>query len=190
MFILCDTSSILMLLRIAPDMFKDERFQCKTIREIHDEIVQTNKFKTKYPWIKELRTGIRSIILNEEQKVKEKEFFEAIKLINDQGTKNLHTGRFFDLSRIDMRVLSHALTLDYKITSCDGDLVQFGYQEFGEDFKGNVFPLEIIIIWLESSVIQWSEEKQIIIREWIQNEPSQPEDTKRKFKKITGNLWE
>ena len=39
MFILSDTSSILMLMRIAPDMFVDERFECKTIRDIHDEII-------------------------------------------------------------------------------------------------------------------------------------------------------
>jgi hypothetical protein len=50
MVILCDTSSILMLLRIAPDMFTDERYECKAIRDVHDEIVQTTKFKTKYPW--------------------------------------------------------------------------------------------------------------------------------------------
>lgn len=58
MFILCDTSSILLLLRIAPDMFRDERFQCKTILDVHDEIFRTSKFKTKYPWIKELRARI------------------------------------------------------------------------------------------------------------------------------------
>lgn len=186
MFILCDTSSILLLLRIAPDMFRDERFQCKTILDVHDEIFRTSKFKTKYPWIKELRARIKPIVLNEKQKVKEKEYFDAIKTIIDMGTINSKTIHLFDLSYTDMRVLSHALTLEYKITSCDRNLVQFACQEFEEDFTGNVFPLEIINYWLESGVIQWNEEKQLIIREWIENEPVQPEEAKRTFKKITG----
>lgn len=54
MFILCDTSSILMLLRIEPDMFKDERFKCKTIREIHEEIVK-NRSLTKRNFLKRLK---------------------------------------------------------------------------------------------------------------------------------------
>ena len=98
MFILCDTSSILLLLRIAPDMFRDERFQCKTILDVHDEIFRTSKFKTKYPWIKELRARIKPIVLNEKQKVKEKEYFDAIKTIIDMGTINSKTNHLFDLS--------------------------------------------------------------------------------------------
>lgn len=48
MFILCDTSSILMLLCIAPEMFIDERFECITIREVHDEIVR-NQVQDEIP---------------------------------------------------------------------------------------------------------------------------------------------
>ena len=68
MFILCDTSSILILLQIAPDMFTDNRYECKTIRVVHDEIVRTTKFKTKYPWTREMKPKIKTVVLNKEQK--------------------------------------------------------------------------------------------------------------------------
>lgn len=38
MNILCDTCTILMLIRIAPDMFIDGRYNCVTINEVRDEI--------------------------------------------------------------------------------------------------------------------------------------------------------
>ena len=186
MFILCDTSSILLLLRIAPDMFRDERFQCKTILDVHDEIFRTSKFKTKYPWIKELRARIKPIVLNEKQKVKEKEYFDAIKTIIDMGTINSKTNHLFDLSYTDMRVLSHALTLEYKITSCDRNLVQFACQEFEEDFTGNVFPLEIINYWLESGVIQWNEEKQLIIRSGLKTSQCNLKRQRERLKRLLG----
>ena len=53
MVVLCDTSAILMLLRIAPDMFTDPRYGCVTIRQIYDEITRTPKFKSKYLWLHE-----------------------------------------------------------------------------------------------------------------------------------------
>ena len=119
-----------MLLRIAPDMFTDERYECRTIREVHDEIVRTTKFKTKYPWTREMRAKIKTLVLNNEQKKAETVFFEAVRTLNYQGIVNQKTGRFIDLSREDMRVISNALALEYKITSGDRDLVQFARQEF------------------------------------------------------------
>lgn len=47
MHILCDTCSVLMLIRIAPDMFKDERYECVTVNEVWQELFRTRKFKTK-----------------------------------------------------------------------------------------------------------------------------------------------
>jgi hypothetical protein len=58
--ILYDTSAILMLLRIVPDMFIDERFECVTLRCIHDELVQTTKFRTKYPWIRDFKKSLKT----------------------------------------------------------------------------------------------------------------------------------
>ena len=61
MYILCDTCSILMLLRIAPDMFADKRYECVTIRQVWEEITQTQKFKSKYPWRKDYARHIQSL---------------------------------------------------------------------------------------------------------------------------------
>jgi hypothetical protein len=187
MFILCDTSSILMLLQIAPDMFTDDQYECRTIREVHDEIVRTTRFKTKYPWTREMRVKIKTVVLNQEQKKTEQLFFDTIRTMNYEGTENQITGRLFDLSREDMRVISHALVLEYKITSGDRDLVQFARQEFKEDFRGNVSPLEIINHWLESGVLEWDEEKQNYLSEWTDNrEHPQPQKAKKRFYELTG----
>jgi len=43
MDILCDTCSILMLIRIAPNMFIDKGFECVTIPDARKELFQTNK---------------------------------------------------------------------------------------------------------------------------------------------------
>ena len=50
MYILCDTCSVLMLIRIAPDMFCDDRYECVTIQEMIQEMFRTQKFKMRYPW--------------------------------------------------------------------------------------------------------------------------------------------
>jgi len=59
MEILCDTCSILMLLRIAPQMFLDDTYQCCTIAEVRNEIFQTQKFKNKYPWREKFKDKIK-----------------------------------------------------------------------------------------------------------------------------------
>lgn len=187
MFILCDTSSILMLLRIAPDMFTDDRYECKTIRDVHDEIVRTTKFKSKYPWTRELKAKVKPLSLTDAQKNGETVIFETIRVLNSQDTINCKTERLFDLSREDMKVISHALALGYQITSGDQGLVQFAQQEFGEEFKGNVSPLEIINHWLELGVITWDSQKQSYLSAWASDkEHPQPAKAKKYFKELTG----
>ncbi len=60
MNILCDTCSVLMLIRIAPDMFMLDKFNCVTVHEVRKEILQTQKFKSKYPWRTDFKDKIRS----------------------------------------------------------------------------------------------------------------------------------
>jgi len=57
--ILCDTSSILMLIRIAPEMFLNESYDCYTIKEVWEEMFQTTKFKNKYPWRVNFKKNIK-----------------------------------------------------------------------------------------------------------------------------------
>lgn len=148
MFILCDTSSILMLLRIAPEMFTDDRYECGTIREVHDEIIRTTKSEA----------NIR--------------------------------GRLFDLSRVDMKILSHAFALKYSISSGDQGLMQFANQEFGEEFRGSITPLEIINYWLESGVITWDTQKQGYLAAWAgDREHPQSAKARKRFTQLSGSTY-
>jgi hypothetical protein len=190
MVILCDTSSILMLLRIAPEMFTDHRYECKTIREVHDEIVQTTKFKTKYPWTREIRDRIRPTVLTESQKRTEKLYHETIRSLNYAGIMNENTGKNFDLSRVDMKVISHCIALGCSITSGDNDLKEFISQEFEEYDNGSFSPLEIIIQWMEKRLIKWDQEKQKVIDDWKElREHPQPAKAKKRFFELTGNKY-
>jgi hypothetical protein len=190
MFILCDTSSILLLLRIAPDMFVIADFECCTIREIHDELIRTTKFKTKYPWIHDKRPKLKPLMLTDEQKKSEKTYFEAINSLYRNGTLNTKTDKFFDLSHEDMKVISTALTLEYQISSGDKGLMQFAQQEFAGEFKGSVSALEVINTWIEKELITWDQEKQDILAEWkTQREVVQPQRAISDFKRLTKWLY-
>jgi hypothetical protein len=186
MFILCDTSSILLLLRISPDMFVNVNFECCTIREIHDELIRTTKFKTRYPWIRDKRPKLKPLMLSEKKKKLEKTYFEAIKHLYLNGTLNKNNGKFFDLSHEDMKVISTALTLEYQISSGDKGLMQFAEQEFAGEFKGSVSALEVINTWIEKELITWDQEKQNILAEWkTQREIAQPPKAISDFKRLT-----
>jgi len=82
-----------MLLRIALDMFISEAYECKTIREIHDEIVRTTKLKTKYPWTRGMRAKIRPVVLAQEQKEREGQYLEAVRTLSCISAENLKTAR-------------------------------------------------------------------------------------------------
>jgi hypothetical protein len=186
MFILCDTSSILLLLRIAPDMFVDARYECCTIREIHDEIIRTTKFKSKYPWTRSMRPKLKPLTFSEEQKKSEEIFYSAISFLIRNGIVNKKTKRFFDLSREDMKVISNALALGYRISSGDNGLIEFAKQEFADEFAGSVSALEVINIWIEKNIITWNQEKQNFLSDWkTQREVAQPPKAVSDFKRLT-----
>jgi len=186
MVILCDTSSILMLLRICPEMFSDLRFECKTIREVHDEIVRTTKFKSKYPWTREMRDRIRPLVLTDAQKKTESDHFSTVRELINFGTTNKVTKMLFDLSFVDIKVVTHCVTLGCCVTSGDKNLVQFLHQEYAAAFSGSISPLGIINDWLEKELIAWNDEKQKMLSDWAElNEPVQPSAEKSRFKRLT-----
>ena len=85
MFILCDTSAILMLLRIAPDMFKESAFECVTIRQIREEIFRGSKFKDRYKWLEEKRKEIRALPAFVSDTPQANLAYETITGLNDLG---------------------------------------------------------------------------------------------------------
>lgn len=190
MNILCDTSSILMVLCIVPEMFEDERFGCVTIREVYDELTQTTKFKTKYHWAGLMRNKLKSLSLGKTGTPEVKEYHEVIKTLSEDGTTDEKTGRLFDLSKVDMRVMACALALGNSVTSGDKGMIRFLEQEFPSEFKGNISPLGLINKWLEDKLITWDDEKQKLMAEWNDNEEhAQPKNEIAKFKRLTGRRY-
>lgn len=186
MNILCDTSGILLLLRICPDMFIDPRFECVTIQEVHDEIYQKQKFKDRYPWRIEFKSKIKCL---KQTEIHDKQFEALYKMINfalGSGIVDDATGHDFDLSKVDKNIVACALAHGYKIASGDAGLCRYAAQEFGEIFKGSVSALDVLNGWLEKDLLQWDNEKQAFLNDWlIQKERAQPDGAIRRFQELT-----
>ena len=187
MDILCDTSSIMMLIRIAPDMFLDKRYRCFTINLMRHEIFRTLKFKRKYPWRNDFKAKIQGLPSNFTNNADVSRYFEAIRLLIRNITINAKTGRPFDLSYVDRMFLACALANGYKISTGDDNLALFALQEFKNEFHGNISPLGIINRWMREGLIKWNEELHSYVTDWkINNEHPQPKKQIREFKKLTG----
>ena len=183
MFILCDTSSILMLFRLAPDMFTSPAFECITLQEMHNELKRTPRFKDKYPWIKECLTQIKAQGL---ASYRNSPFPENLKLIDVYvSTKpNEKTGRFFNLSYPDKIVITYAVTNGCRITTGDRALADFAMQEFEIE---NISALGLLNHWIEKGVITIDKSKLLLLEQWdTLDEPVQPAAEKLRFKKLTG----
>lgn len=186
MIILCDTSSILMLLRIVPQMFEDHKYNCVTIKEVYEEITRTTKFKTRYPWAGTLRNRVKALPAGQTNTPDVNFYNEAISSLNESGVVDKKTARLFDLSRVDMKIMSCALALRYFVSSGDGGMIRFIEQQFPDEFKGNISPLGLINKWLEDKLISWDDEKQKLMAEWNDNEEhAQPKNEIAKFRRLT-----
>jgi hypothetical protein len=187
MNILCDTCSVLMLIRIAPDMFVDERFDCVTVQEVCEEIFRTQRFKTKYPWRTDYKDKIRPA---NHLKNKGNDFelsFEAINQLLDAGGMSYKTGKAFGLSFVDKKIAAYVTAYGLEISSTDNSLMDFIEQEFD---KKNRSPLAILNDWIEKGLVQWNEKTRRIIEDWDKNgEPIQPIKDKKDFLKLTGTKY-
>lgn len=113
MNILCDTCSVLMLIRIASDMFTDEGFDCVTVQEVCEEIFRTQRFKTKYPWRSDYK-----------HKIRPSNFLK--------GTGDNFELHFDLVTRlIDAGGISAKTAYGLEISSTDNSLIDFLEQEFG-----------------------------------------------------------
>jgi hypothetical protein len=187
MDILCDTSSIMMLIRIAPDMFLDKRYRCFTINLMRHEIFRNPKFKNKYPWRNDFRAKIQCLPNSATDNADVNRYFEAINLLIRNITISAKTGRPFDLSYVDQMFLACALANGYKISTGDENLTLFALQEFGDEFHGNISPLGIINRWVRKGLIEWNDQLHNYVADWkTNNEHPQPQKQRREFKKLTG----
>jgi hypothetical protein len=183
MIILCDTCSILMVVRIAPDMFIDERFGCSTIPKVHDEIFRTQKFKTKYPWRDEYKSKIKTVgsglIESDEFKMN----LSIIHNLVEAGIENSETGLLVDLSLTDKHIIACAAVNQYDISSGDRNLVNFADQQFEIT---NIAPLTLVNQWLEEELIVWDDHLQMIMEDWERcGEMEQPIKEIGRFQALT-----
>jgi len=186
MHILCDTSSILMLIRIAPEMFIEKEYECCTIGLVRKEIFGTQRFKTKYPWRIQFKNKVKSLPHDISDNNEVQRYFDAISSLIEHGRVNERTGVEFDLSYIDKRLLACALCNGYKISSGDADMKQFAKQEFAGDFRGWISALGIVNRWLDKGLIKWDRSLHVHLAEWeAYNEHPQPQRQKNRFKKLT-----
>lgn len=184
MNILCDTCSVLMLIRIAPEMFCDERYECVTIQEVIHEIFRTQKFKVRYPWRERYKSKIKAMGVSQINQGDFMLFLETIKSIVSAGKRNEETNLYFNLSHVDQVIAACSIAHNFKLTTVDDDLANFVKQEFSGE---TISPLGIINDWIERRLIRWNDDLQLIIEDWEKcNESPQPKKEIKRFERITG----
>lgn len=186
MHVLCDTSSVLMLLRIAPEMFTDPRYECVMTQTVYAEFVQTRKFKYKYPWRSTCKKHLKSIGHDELASGGYQRKLDLIRRLDDSAIRPA-TGRRYDLSRADMEIAAATVALGFKITTGDENLAAFLVDQFDTEC---VSPLGLVNLWLERGFIAWNNEKQAVIDDWIaQREHAQPRQEIGRFERLTGREY-
>jgi len=184
MYILCDTCSVLMLIRITPDMFRDDRYGCVTIQEVFQELFRTQKFKTRYPWRTKYKGKIKALEKSKVEAGDFKLYLEAIRNIIETCKINERTKRVFSLSSVDQQIAACSIAHGFKLTTVDDDLNDFVTQEFAGK---TISPLEIVNDWIKKGLIKWNDDLQSIVEDWDKcNEHPQPKKEIKRFEKLTG----
>jgi len=186
--ILCDTCSILMLIRIAPNMFTDKRYECCTLTQVRQELLGTHKFKSKYPWRSDYKDKIKCLPNSNFSNNKPYEtILDTINLLTTNDIASDQTGRRFDLSRVDRELLASSLSSKFVISTGDSELKEFAEQEFYEIYKGSISPLGLINKWIRLGIIKWNKTRHQYVSDWnLLHEDPQPKKQKALFKKLTG----
>lgn len=188
MNILCDTCSILMVIKIAPEMFTNEEYQCVTIREVRDEIFQTQKFKDKYPWRIDFRNKVTITPLNPEKLSELTRYENTIRILTENLVINENTGKIIDLSPTDRTLISFALAHGFDIASEDSGIIAFCNQQFTQKCISSI---GLVNKWIKQGHIVWDSQYQSLIQEWkSNNEASQPVEDIEEFEKLTGYTYE
>jgi len=190
MVILCDTCSILMLIRISPDMFTDSIYETITIPSVLSECKQTQKFKNKYPWRDEYISKIipqkSTDIFTDNYKL----HYNLIEKLMNEGTLNDENNALFNLSRTDKEIAAYAIAMEYNLSTGDKPMMDFISQQFSEYNIKNFSSLDLINRWLRKEIIEWNIARQKIIEEWsLTEERSQPVEAIKLFETLTDQKY-
>lgn len=180
MHVLCDTCSVIMLLRIAPEMFVDSRFECVTVNVVYQELRKQPRFKSKYPWLPGCLPKVRGLPQTQVETIDYRRTLAAARLVSETAV-NSRTSRRFSLSRADLEVASAVITHGYDISTAEHDLEDFLAQEFDVI---NSHPLVLVNEWIERGLIVWGDAQQRVIEDWVvQNERRPPWPEIQRFEK-------
>jgi hypothetical protein len=172
-----------MLLRIAPEMFVNDKFDCITLPEVKREITQTSKFKDRYSWRIKYKNKLKTIGMTEYDDEDFKLVNDTIKELLNACTINKSSGKIFDLSSEDIIVASYSVYRQCRITTGDKNLSEFVKQEFEII---NYSALEVLNIWIKNKLITVDSKILSLIEEWkLMEEPPQPSHAIREFEKLT-----
>ncbi|MFA6011928.1 MAG: hypothetical protein WC799_18190 [Desulfobacteraceae bacterium] len=173
-----------MLIRIVPDMFIDEKYECVTTNDVIHEIYRTTRFKSKYPWRDKYKDKIKAIpeskIINGKYLIT----YKVIQSIIQRGTINTETDKVFDLSRVDQKIAACVASHDYYITTVDKGLKDFIFQQFD---KPNMSPLYLLNKWINMGFLVWNENFRTVLEDWDKcKEAPQPLNDIEEFERIAG----
>lgn len=153
MHVLCDTCSVIMLLRIAPEMLIDPRFECATLQSVYRELRQQPRFKTRYPWLTEYLSKVRGLPQTTVDVGEFRRTLQVVRTLRD-SVRSKRDNRRFALSLTDMEVAAAVVAHEFDISTVERDLEEFLEQEF--DVK-NVHPLELVNDWIEDGLMTWGD---------------------------------
>lgn len=171
--VITDTNAIILLLRIAPQMFQDKHYGCLLPEYAYDEFIKKPEFKELFPWRadykKFLHLGISIATIREN-----KQFQPALDCVafmpGNEG-----------LSKKDQQIVSVAIAFNYALCTDDRALESFARKQF---CVRTYSPLELINRWLQDGLFEWDDEKQNLLTDW--NRRPQPPKQIKLFKELTG----
>jgi len=187
MLILADTCSVLMLLRIAPDMFSNPQYGCTTTAEVLKELKSNQKFKTKYPWLKNLIPNVCCITNSELKKNGYDSTLSTINILLSTFPLNTNTDKVFDLSRVDRHIIACAAAHGHSITTGEKDIIDFAKQEFEIE---SISALGVLNKWIKNGLVECNDYLLAIIDDWEKsNEAGQPKDDIVSFQRLTKEFY-
>ena len=186
MVVVCDTCALIMLLRIAPEMFEDVRYGCITIHNVWEEFTRNARIGREYPWRSEMKSHVRSIPQGDLETETFRRLLQAVQGL-ERNSRNQRTGELFNLSPTDKRLAATCLDRELDLCTAEYNLDDFMRQEFDRE---NVPPLQLVNAWIGRDLITWNDERQSVIEDWItQHERPQPQAEIRRFEKLTGGKY-
>lgn len=197
MIIVADTCSLLMLLRLNPEMLVDSKYGCCTTQEVRDEILRTTKFADKYPWRIDFRDRIQAV--PQGIVIHAPSYANAIFSVNAQ-LKHINPNEgSYNLSREDRSVIVLAQILpelsiftiddpdDVVLSTTDRRLHDFAEKRFEIE---NIEPLDVLNSWLAAGSWSYDDQRhESILREWADREPEPSIAAQKRFKKLTGQAF-